>query len=107
MRLSQAEFDSLIARQANFNGVQRVNEAKSIPLPLKTKKASHSANLPAGTNAADYQDCDTAQKKSLKIILPFALPTWNKILAMGIWQRKKERDRIHAAVLKSVRSASA
>lgn len=36
----------------------------------------------------------------MKIVveLPFPLPTWNRILAMHHWERKKLRDLIHAAV---------
>ena len=30
--------------------------------------------------------------KTLTIILPFPLPTWNRILAMHHWERKKFRD---------------
>jgi hypothetical protein len=36
--------------------------------------------------------------KEIKIILPFPLPTWNRILAMHPWQRKALRDWIHRAV---------
>jgi hypothetical protein len=37
--------------------------------------------------------------RRLTIILPFRLPTWNQLLAMNHWQRKKVRDWIHGAVL--------
>lgn len=53
---------------------------------------------PKGDNALQGLKLDSTQKKSLVIVLPFKLPTWNALLAMGVWQRKKERDRIHAAV---------
>lgn len=33
-----------------------------------------------------------------KIILPFPLPTWNRILGVNRWQRKKIRDMIKDAV---------
>jgi hypothetical protein len=42
------------------------------------------------------------QKKTLVIVLPFKLPTWNALLAMNHWARKKERDRIHKAVSDAV-----
>jgi hypothetical protein len=32
------------------------------------------------------------------ITLPFPLPTWNRILGMNRWQRKKLRDWVHWAV---------
>jgi hypothetical protein len=38
------------------------------------------------------------KKKVQRIILPVKLPTWNAILAMGIWQRKKLRDAIHGLI---------
>ena len=41
---------------------------------------------------------DSTQKKSLVVVLPFKLPTWNALLAMNRFQRAKERHRIHAAV---------
>lgn len=31
----------------------------------------------------------------MKIELPFPLPTWNRLLAMSPWERKKCRDLIH------------
>lgn len=34
----------------------------------------------------------------LKFILPFPLPTWNRILAMNPWERKRLRDWIYRAV---------
>lgn len=40
-----------------------------------------------------------SKKKVKRIILPFRLPTWNQILAMGIWQRKKIRDLIKGAII--------
>lgn len=36
--------------------------------------------------------------RTLTIILPFRLPTWNALLGMHPWQRKKVRDAIHAAI---------
>ena len=40
-----------------------------------------------------------ATRKVIKTyILPFACPTWNRILAMGIWQRKSLRHLIHSMV---------
>jgi len=35
----------------------------------------------------------------IQIELPYPLPTWNRILAMNHWQRKKLRDWIHASLL--------
>lgn len=37
-------------------------------------------------------------KVVLRIVLPFPLPTWNRLLACHPWQRKKIRDWIHRAV---------
>ena len=34
----------------------------------------------------------------IRIELPYPLPTWNRILAMNPWQRKKLRDMIHASL---------
>ena len=34
----------------------------------------------------------------MKIVLPFPLVTWNRLLAMNQWERKKYRDWIHRAV---------
>jgi len=38
----------------------------------------------------------------MKIVLPFPLPTWNRILAMHHWERKKLRDSIHQLVSMSI-----
>jgi hypothetical protein len=40
-----------------------------------------------------------AKKKITRLILPFRLPTWNQLLAMDRWQRKKVRDMIKGAVV--------
>ena len=37
-------------------------------------------------------------KKKYIIVLPFAMPTWNRVLAMNRWQQKKLRDLLHRAV---------
>ena len=37
-------------------------------------------------------------KKQIRIVLPFPLPTWNRILAMHPMERKRMRDWIHIAV---------
>jgi len=39
----------------------------------------------------------------LRIVLPIPLPTWNRILAMGPWERKRLRDYLHLFVLLSIR----
>jgi len=36
--------------------------------------------------------------KKITLILPFRLPTWNQLLAMNHWQRKKVRDWIKDVV---------
>jgi|PlaIllAssembly_1097288.scaffolds.fasta_scaffold541572_2 predicted alpha/beta hydrolase family esterase len=36
--------------------------------------------------------------KHIRLILPFRLPTWNQLLAMNHWERKKVRDWIKSAV---------
>jgi hypothetical protein len=38
----------------------------------------------------------------MTIELPIALPTWNRLLAMHHWQRKKLRDLIHLFVCISI-----
>ena len=38
------------------------------------------------------------KKKVQRIILPVKMPTWNALLAMNHWQRKKVRDSIHSLV---------
>ncbi len=37
-------------------------------------------------------------KRQTTIRLPFPLPTWNRLLSMHYWERKKCRDLIHEAV---------
>lgn len=34
----------------------------------------------------------------IRIVLPYPLPTWNRVLAMHHWERKKLRDWIHASI---------
>lgn len=34
----------------------------------------------------------------IRIVLPFPLITWNRLLAMNQWERKKYRDWIHRAM---------
>lgn len=90
MIMTQSEYDELMARQATFT-----------PQGLKNDK------LPSPTYQPEVKSClrgdkceieNTAQKKTVKIILPFRLPTWNMLLAANPWQRKKIRDWIHAAI---------
>lgn len=38
------------------------------------------------------------------IELPFPLPTWNRLLAMNHWERKKCRDLIHRMTCISIQS---
>jgi hypothetical protein len=40
--------------------------------------------------------------RTFTIVLPFKLPTWNQLLAMNHWQRKKVRNWIHDAVLRCI-----
>jgi len=42
--------------------------------------------------------------KKIVLALPFRLPTWNALLAMSPWQRKKVRDAIHHAVSECIAS---
>lgn len=37
-------------------------------------------------------------KRKVTIVLPFPLPTWNRILAMHHFQKKQLRDLIHQGV---------
>lgn len=39
-----------------------------------------------------------AKKKVQRVIIPVRLPTWNALLVMNPWQRKKVRDVIHNLV---------
>ena len=80
LRVTEDEYAALIKRQAKSR------------LDAVVVKAT---NVPSEHNKS-------AQKKSLTIVLPFKLPTWNQLLAAGIWERKKIRDTIHAAVLQSI-----
>jgi hypothetical protein len=70
--------------------------------------AAHNAKVSRDNKPGEYLKAQQtpAQKKSLVIVLPFKLPTWNALLAMNRWQRAKERHRIHDAVLRSIQSAS-
>lgn len=38
----------------------------------------------------------------IRIVLPVPLVTWNRLLAMNQWERKKYRDWIHRAVFISI-----
>jgi hypothetical protein len=50
---------------------------------------------------------EEGQKKThLTIILPFPLPTWNRVLAMHPMERKKLRDWLHHAVSISTQSGN-
>ena len=40
--------------------------------------------------------------KTLKIEIPLPMPTWNRMLAMHPWERKKLRDLLHHAVSLSI-----
>ncbi len=40
--------------------------------------------------------------ESLELEIPARLPTWNYLLAAGIWERKKVRDLIHSLVWNSL-----
>ena len=44
--------------------------------------------------------------RSLTVELPIALPTWNQLLGMNRWKRKKVRDLIHHAVFISIASGN-
>ena len=38
------------------------------------------------------------KKKVQRVILPIKMPTWNTLIAMNPWERKKVRDAIHGMV---------
>ncbi len=40
----------------------------------------------------------------LVIVLPFAMPTWNRILALQVFQRMRLRHLVHAFVFSSITS---
>ncbi len=46
---------------------------------------------------------EISKVKHIRLILPVRLPTWNQLLAMNHWQRKKVRDWIKGAVSTSIR----
>lgn len=48
------------------------------------------------------QEEESKERLVLEVVLPFPLVTWNRLLAMHHWQRKKLRDWVHAAVIKCV-----
>ena len=41
--------------------------------------------------------------EKIEITLPISLPTWNRLLSMDKWQRKKTRDMVHHAIYLSIR----
>lgn len=44
-------------------------------------------------------------KDSIVIVLPLKLPTWNALLAMNPWERKKVRDFLKGIVSTAIREA--
>ena len=74
-------------RQATYAPRVKQNVVQPIQVMGEEKKTRHKGDMK-----------ETAQKKTVKIILPFRLPTWNMLLAANPWQRKKVRDWIHAAM---------
>ena len=100
MRMTQEQLDEYTQRQSR-NTPQNSHVAAVTHSVLPDKQAV--GVTPAkGVKGVKLNE---AQKKSLVVVLPFKLPTWNALLAMGVWQRKKERDRIHAAVLRCIANA--
>lgn len=58
-----------------------------------------------GCNPSAVVDSVPLKKKgNLTLILPFKLPTWNQLLAMDHWQRKKVRDWIKRQVSECIAS---
>lgn len=117
MRMTQEEYDNYIAQRVQ-QAEQRENNRKHIVGTLEYARQATYAPRVKQNAVPDKQGIgvtpakrsaglklDSTQKKSLVVVLPFKLPTWNVLLAMGVWQRKKERDRIHAAVLRCIASA--
>ena len=51
-------------------------------------------------------EIEAKQRLSIRIVLPFPLPTWNRVLAMHPWARKKMRDMIHEAVWIALKDAA-
>lgn len=45
----------------------------------------------------EYLDL-VSKKKVQRVILPIKMPTWNTLIAMNPWERKKVRDAIHGMV---------
>lgn len=90
-RYTQQEYDELIARQATFKPPQPIIKLRPI--------SDIGGKVKQPVNALNLQIKNEAQKKTVKIVLPFRLPTWNMLLAANPWQRKKIRDWIHAAIL--------
>ena len=86
MRMTQEQLDEYTAKRVQ-QAEQREKNHKRI---VGTAKDS--------TSALQGLKLDSTQKKSLVVVLPFKLPTWNALLAMNRFQRAKERHRIHAAV---------
>lgn len=48
---------------------------------------------------------EAVARQSLRLVLPFKLPTWNRLLAMNHWQRAKIRQWIHDATLTCIAAA--
>jgi len=46
------------------------------------------------------------KKIVMQIILPFPLPTWNRILQMSLWEKKSLRHTIHQLVYMCIQSGN-
>ena len=73
-------------------------------MPPKTQKKEKDIVplTPTKQTTPQAQNERIAQKKTLLISIPGKLPTWNHILAAGVFKRKKIRDEIHRRVLDAV-----
>lgn len=89
MRMTEQEYTDLIARQ----------QAASVPRKqVKAPEPIQRAGVKKTTRQTGPNKQE-AQKKTLVIVLPFKLPTWNLLLSCNPWKRKKVRDLIHELVL--------
>lgn len=49
---------------------------------------------------------EIANAEFVQIVLPFKLPTWNQLLAMNHWERKRVRDWIKEKVFMCIQSGN-
>ena len=90
MRMSEKELMEYNLRQQSYGAATCVPRRQLLtqdPIPEYGLKDGHAEKIQK-----------PAEKKSLVIVLPFKLPTWNLLLGVNRWQRAKIRHWLHDAV---------